>query len=111
VGTRARLAENPFFVLELPPTASRVEIERAGQRLLAELALNREGSMSYRTPVGKMERTADAIRAAVSELRDPARRLEHELWAAVPVQDGNTGSAGSLLSWAAASSVFGLKAR
>lgn len=111
MGTRDRLAENPFFVLELPPTASRTEIERAGQRLLAELSLNREGSMSYRTPVGRMPRTPDGVRAAIAELRDSARRLEHEVWAAVPVQDVNANSAREHLPWAAASSAFGLKAR
>ena len=107
---KAHLAENPFFVLDLSPTSSRAEIERAGQRLLGELSLQRESSRTYRTPVGRMERTADSVRAAVAELRDPARRLEHEVWAAVPVRV-QTDDDAEAFPWSTAASVFGLKAR
>ena len=36
----------------------------------------------YATPLGRRPRTAELVRAAVSELRDPERRLVHEFWAA-----------------------------
>jgi hypothetical protein len=111
VRASAHLAENPFFVLELPPTATRAEIERTGQRLLAELSLERESSRAYRTPVGRMERTPDAVRTAVAELRDPARRLEHEVWAAVPLRDAPDDDPEEIFPWSNAESVFGLKAR
>ena len=107
----AHLAENPFFVLDLPPTASRAEIERTGQRLLAELSLERESSRTYRTPVGRIERTPDSVRAAVAELRDPVRRLEHEVWATVPVRDAPADDPEEIFPWSTAASVFGLKAR
>jgi hypothetical protein len=73
---------NPFFVLELPPDASRAEIERQGAKLLAMLAANVEGAGACETPLGPLTRDADAVRAALAALRDPARRLAHEWWAA-----------------------------
>jgi hypothetical protein len=74
---------NPFFVLELETTASRVEIERAAQRILALLTIDAAGSQSYATPFGPEIRNADDVRLALSELRDPVRRIVHELWACV----------------------------
>jgi hypothetical protein len=73
--------ENPFLVLDIAPAATAAEIERQGQRLLAELAAGLEGARRYTTPVGARQRTPELIRAAVAELRDPARRLAHEWWA------------------------------
>jgi hypothetical protein len=78
--TRERIA-NPFFVLGLTPDAPAGEVERAGQRLLAELAAGLAGARRYPTPFGARERTAELVRAAIAELRDPARRLGHEWWA------------------------------
>lgn len=79
-----RLADNPFYVLGLRPAATAVEVEREGQKILGMLELNLAGARSYRTPVGQQERDAEKIRHAMSELRDPARRLVHELWARLP---------------------------
>jgi len=80
----ARLKENPFYVLGLPPTCTRMELERAGQKLLAMLELGLEEAKHYATPLGPQPRTPEAVRAAMSELRDPSRRLLHELWAQLP---------------------------
>ena len=77
---RQRL-ENPFLVLEVAPAAGVAEIERQGQRLLAELAAGLDGARRYPTPFGARERTSELVRAAIAELRDPARRLAHEWWA------------------------------
>ena len=77
---RSRL-ENPFLVLEVAPAACIAEVERQGQRLLAELAAGLEGARRYPTPSGARERTSELVRAAIAELRDPARRLVHEWWA------------------------------
>ena len=82
---RDRFLENPFFVLGIAPEASRVEVERAGQRLLAELAIGRESALYYDSPVGRAPRTTQLVRQALAELRDPVRRLGHEAWAHVPV--------------------------
>ncbi len=78
----ARHLENPFLVLELPTTASAAEIERQGPKLLAMLAAGLADASEYRTPVGRSPRTAELVRAAMAELRNPGRRLTHEFWAA-----------------------------
>lgn len=76
---RARLI-NPFLVLELAPDATREELERQGAKLLALLAAGVAGTGSYPTPLGPRERTAETVRAALAELRDPDRRPPHEWW-------------------------------
>lgn len=72
---------NPFLVLELTPAAGRAELERQGARLLAMLAAGLSAAAVYSTPLGPRERTAEMVREALAELRDPARRLIHEWWA------------------------------
>lgn len=78
---KKRFLENPFVVLGLAPDATRAEVEGAGQKLLAMLELGVGGAARVRTPYGEAPRTADDVRRAMAELRDPERRLEHELWA------------------------------
>lgn len=72
---------NPFFVLEVQTNASRADVERAGQRLLAQLSIGAQGAADYATPLGKCVRDADMVRQALVALRDPAQRLVYELWA------------------------------
>ncbi len=84
---QGRLAENPFYVLGLPPDASRAEVERQGQKLLALLEIGHSGAQRYDTPVGPRPRTPEAVRTALSALRDPARRLVHELGAQLPAAE------------------------
>ena len=79
-----RIADNPFYVLGLRPTASRVDVEREGQKLLGMLELGLKSAASYRTPLGPRPRTADKVRSAMAELRSPDKRLLHEFWAALP---------------------------
>jgi hypothetical protein len=81
---RDRLALNPFYVLELRPDCPRVDIERQGQKLLGMLALDLSAAKSYATPVGARPRTAELVRQAMAELRDPDKRIGHELWARLP---------------------------
>ena len=76
-----RIALNPFFVLGLPPTATRAEVEREGQKLLGMLELGLKAAGTYASPAGPQPRSADLVREALAELRDPQRRLGHELWA------------------------------
>jgi hypothetical protein len=73
--------KNPFFVLGVPPGASRAEVERAGARLIALLTVGNAASASYSTPFGLAARDADDVRQAMSVLRDPNLRLHCELWA------------------------------
>ncbi|HEY8019693.1 MAG TPA: hypothetical protein VIH93_01240 [Thermoanaerobaculia bacterium] len=72
---------NPFLVLDLPIEASREELERQGAKLLALLAVGASGAAVYETPLGPRERTAEAVRLALHQLRDPRRRALHEWWA------------------------------
>lgn len=72
---------NPFFVLGVPPSATRSEVERAGQKLLALLAVGNTAAQRCETPLGPLERDADLVRNALAELRDPSARVAHELWA------------------------------
>lgn len=81
---KARLATNPFHVLGLRPDATRADVEREAQRLIAMIEVGLKDAGSYASPTGGMPRDADAVRAAAAELRDPERRLVHELWAALP---------------------------
>jgi hypothetical protein len=80
-----RIAENPFLVLGLPTTASRLEIEREGQKLLGMLELGFAVAATYDTPLGPRTRTPELVRAAVATLRDPAKRLAAEVWARAPI--------------------------
>lgn len=77
----ARIRENPFFVLGVPVTASRVEIEREAQKLLGMLELGLAPASRYASPLGWHPRTPDLVRAAAATLRDPRRRLLAEAWA------------------------------
>ena len=76
---------NPFFMLEVGTQASRIEVERAGQRLLGLLAVGNAGAGRYDTPLGPATRDADGVRQALAALRDPNERVVHELWANVAV--------------------------
>lgn len=83
------LLDNPFLILELDPDCSRAEVERAGQKLMAMLEVGLAGADRYPTPRGDRPRDADSVREAMAQLRDPQRRLYHELWVssdAAPVQ-------------------------
>ena len=79
---------NPFFVLEVPTDATPADVERAGQRLLALLAVGSANAETYPTPLGPATRDAEKIRDALAALRDPAQRVLHELWANVAPADG-----------------------
>lgn len=87
MSARDRIAENPFYVLGVAPRCSAMEAERAGQKWLAMLELGLSEAAAYATPLGGFPRTPDAVRRALDELRDPARRLQHELWALDPERE------------------------
>ena len=85
-----RIADNPFYILALPADCSRLEVEREGQKLLGMLEVGLSAARHYWTPLGTMERTTHKVREAMAELRDPDRRLRHELWARLaPEQVGD----------------------
>jgi hypothetical protein len=82
-----RWRENPFFVLGLPPECTAADVERTGQKLLGLLALEVASAGTYPSPFGPASRTADDVRGAMAELRDPDRRMVHEVWARVTTPD------------------------
>jgi hypothetical protein len=90
-GREADVGANAFAVLDIAPSATRAEVERAAQRWLALLQIGSQEARGYKTPLGAGERDADAIRQALAELRDPALRVQQELWA-VPPPAADSGS-------------------
>jgi hypothetical protein len=111
----ARWRDNPFFLLGLEPECSRAEVERTGQKLLALLAVNSSAAKKAKTPLGEVERTADLVRAAMAELRDPEKRFGHEAWARLPVDAPLPADAGgpskATKAWNGAMSAIGWRIR
>jgi curved DNA-binding protein CbpA len=101
---------NPFFVLEVPTDATPTEVERAGQRLLALLALGSAAAGTYPTPLGPATRDADQVRQALAALRDPEQRVFHELWANVAPADGPASVHTNAGPWEEAEHVLGWSA-
>lgn len=79
-----RVTENPFYVLEVRPEASAMEVERAGQKLLAMLGVGLAGATDYSTPLGDFQRDDALVRWALDQLRDPVKRARHAGWAQLP---------------------------
>lgn len=75
-----RFEQNPFYVLGLPTTCTRADVERQGRKLLATLELGLSRDAAYDTPLGPRMRTPELVRAAMAQLRDPGQRRQHELW-------------------------------
>jgi hypothetical protein len=98
---------NPFFLLEVSPQASRTEVERAGQRLIALLAVGSASAARYHTPLGEATRDADAVRQALATLRDPDERAIAELWAAVAPSREEARKEGAAQPWQGALAALG----
>ena len=79
-----RICANPFYVLGLRPGCGRAAVEHEGRRLIQMIEMAMEGAGVYSTPLGERSRTVDDVRHAMDELRDPARRAQHEPWATLP---------------------------
>jgi hypothetical protein len=74
---RLDLRKNPFFVLELPATATTLEVHQRGQKLVAQLELGGAKAKSYWTPFGTRTRDVDDVRLAVSQLGDARVRAAY----------------------------------
>ncbi|MBL8914535.1 MAG: hypothetical protein JNM17_27775, partial [Archangium sp.] len=66
-------------------------------------------SKTYRSPLGERPRTEEMVREAMAELRDPKRRLVHELLASLPASTLVPGSVAQrpATAWPSAPMVFG----
>jgi hypothetical protein len=98
---------NPFFVLEVSSQASRAEVERAGQKLLALLEVGSASVSRYDTPFGPATRDADTVRQAVAALRDPLERVIHELLADIALRSGEMLNDDPRGPWTAAARAIG----
>ena len=65
---------NPFYVLELPSTATPGDIERQGKKLLGLFEVGAERARTYSCVLGTFPRDPTMIREATAALRDPKRR-------------------------------------
>jgi hypothetical protein len=101
-----RILANPFLVLGLAPAASALEVEREGQKLLGMVELGLEAAASYATPLGPRPRSVELLRWAMAELRDPHRRLLHELWLSSGTEVRVPASSGAN-AWRGARAAFG----
>lgn len=99
---------NPFWVLGLPATASRVELERAGQRLLAQLAVGARSARWTETPDGPLERDEALVRDALARLRDPEQRLLAELLSEVTAPHATPPAAPELVGLSGLHEALGL---
>jgi hypothetical protein len=99
--------DNPFFILEVATDASRADVERAGQKLLALLALGSASAGRYDTPLGPAIRDADGVRQALAALRDPVERVVHELWAGLAPSAGGPRTAAVADAWTGAGGALG----
>jgi hypothetical protein len=73
------LAENPFRILGVSPQASAREVEREGEKLLALIAAGLDDPLGM-APLGERSRSAEQVRWAMAQLRDPHRRALHEFF-------------------------------
>ncbi len=68
--------KNPFYILELPGTASPGDIERQGRKLLGLFDVGAKKATTYTCALGTFPRDATMIREAMAALRDPKRRAK-----------------------------------
>ncbi len=72
-----RVVRNPFYVLGLTPSALDSDISVRHGSLDAKLRGGRP--LPYQTPLGPRTLDSELLDWAIRELRDPDRRLVHEL--------------------------------
>lgn len=85
------LKQNPFYILDLSPGATAIEVERQGRKILGMLELDIKGVAHYSTPWEIRERSITDVRTALAELRDPKRYLFHRFWL-ITKKQGNGGT-------------------
>ncbi|MSP55590.1 MAG: hypothetical protein EXR69_08310 [Myxococcales bacterium] len=72
-------APSPFAMLGVQPDAGARDVERAAQRLLAQLEVGARSAASFELNGQWVDRTAEDVRGALTVLRDPEQRLAAEL--------------------------------
>lgn len=84
---RAWFEENPFRILDVATTASRMECHRKASKLIAQLELGAKSARSYRSALGERERSEELVRWAEKELTDPIKRIVYAWFAEHPLRD------------------------
>lgn len=80
----------PFWVLELSPSASNSDIEKAAREIESKLQFQVPGADTFASPLGKQQRDSFALREAKNALQDPSRRVLAEFWYSVPNSEERT---------------------
>lgn len=70
----------PFWVLELGPTATNADIDKAARDIAGRIEFAIPGAECFDTPRGSIARDQYLIRDARAKLQDPAARLLAEFW-------------------------------
>jgi len=73
--------KNPYFVLELEVPATRADVERQKNKLVALFEVSPARAARYLTPFGELTRTVDDVRRAAKTLEEARQRLWCGLWA------------------------------
>ncbi len=76
----------PFWILQLTPVASNKDIEKAFNRILAEITMEIPGAEVYPTPKGDQTRDEFSLREARNLLQTPEKRALAEIWYIAPQQ-------------------------
>jgi hypothetical protein len=79
--TTEHFEDNPFFVLELPISATLIDIDRTGRKLIAQLTIGALSAQRYASPFGTRTRDESKVRSAMATLGDPAERALCRFWA------------------------------
>ena len=74
----------PFWVLELDPSASVADIEKAARDITAKLQFGMAGVERFEVPNATLIRDEFLVREAKAALQDPGRRLTAEFWYVEP---------------------------
>lgn len=85
-GSVVPLVDNAFLVLGLTPRASWPRIKQAAEALIAALEAGDPSATRYDTPLGPQPRSEAAVFRALTRLRDPDERIQHELWWEAPTR-------------------------
>lgn len=89
----------PFWVLELTPDATGIDIEKSTRDITAKITLGVPNAEFFAIPQGKRTRDAFLIREAKAKLIDPTARLLAEYWYVKPLETTDTESSLPASTW------------
>lgn len=73
--------KNPYFILELEAPATRADVERQKNKLVALFDVSPARAARYLSPFGDATRSVDDVRRAAKTLEEARQRLWCGLWA------------------------------